>query len=554
MGDSVWSAFAKPLARPIADPLSDSADREPARGRWLLLAGLLALCAVPRVWMALASDNLFPDSVVYLETCRALERGDAQPMLDRFGLNVYPILLMLLHRTGLAWDVAGQWWSVAMGCLAVLPLFGWIRRMFDARVATVACVLYAIHPRFIYVAPLVLRDPTFWFAFNAAIYFLWRAAVEVRPTQIALAIAALAIAAHTRVEGWLLLLPTFTWLILARRRILPQWRSALAGMLLSAFLLAACGAALLLALPHDAAAGALADWRPWHHLLHWLNMLTGHSLWPRLDPSWSYPVERSGVSLVVSLLLRCVKAHTYAYMLLALVGLGCCWRVYLRPDQRGLALFTLTILVVLGLHFRRNEIDEMRYFLSMILVGLPYMALGLLAAANGLGRLAAGHRASAWAAPALACAIAVALAAGSAVQLSEYQRPELRQIVLGKWIRENLGPHHRILGSVKHMGLTAYYADGRLIPYPGSTEYAAEPLLESIAARNPSVVILWNNFRYPGVDPYIAMLDRFLQCGYEQIDARRLPPLCRDTVVLVRSARETSRNAAMPEATATTRQ
>ena len=56
--------------------------------------------------------------------------------------------------------------------LVVLPLWGWARRQFDDRVALVACLLYAVHPKFIIESPEVMRDPTFWFLFMLAIYWL----------------------------------------------------------------------------------------------------------------------------------------------------------------------------------------------------------------------------------------------------------------------------------------------------------------------------------------------------------------------------------------------
>lgn len=533
MGESARNTFWKPHL-PLGCPLGEPMGAGTLRPRPALLAALLVLCLVPRVWMALATHDLFPDSVIYLQTCRALEHGDAQPMLERFGLNTYPLLLMLLRRTGADWIVTGTWASVAAACLAVLPLFGWTRRMFDDRVATVACVLYAIHPRFIYVSPLILRDPTFWLLFNLAVYALWRAAAEVRARWIALAIVATILAAHTRVEGWLLLLPAGVWGCVARRRIAAGGRSVLGGLILAGALVAVCGAAAGMALPHDAVADDLADWRPWDQATRWLNTLSGQALWPPFEPEWEQPVQRTGIPLLVKLLTRCVKAHTYAYMLLALVGLARWWRTYLRADQRGLALFTLAVLIVLGVHFRRHQIDEMRYFLPMVLAGLPYMALGVMETVSWLGRQAGRWTSSAWATPAVAALLATALTLGTAVQIHGYERPELRQIVLGKWIRENLGPNQQILGSVKHMGLTAYYADSRLIPYPGTTQYAPQPLLRSIALRNPSVVVLWCDPCEPTSQRYNVVLKRCFQRGYEQIDSRQLPQPCRDSIVLVR--------------------
>ena len=47
-----------------------------------------------------------------------------------------------------------------MSSLTVLPLFGWTRRQFDDRLATIACLLYAVHPKLIEWSPELVRDPS----------------------------------------------------------------------------------------------------------------------------------------------------------------------------------------------------------------------------------------------------------------------------------------------------------------------------------------------------------------------------------------------------------
>ena len=78
------------------------------------------------------------------------------------------------------WELAAAVWGVTISSLVVLPLWGWARRQFDDRVALVACLLYAVHPKMIEWSPEAMRDPTFWFLFMLAIYWLWRAITEVR--------------------------------------------------------------------------------------------------------------------------------------------------------------------------------------------------------------------------------------------------------------------------------------------------------------------------------------------------------------------------------------
>lgn len=88
----------------------------------------------------------------------------------RMKLNIFPVVLLMLHRLGFDWQTAGEVWNVAMSTAAVLPLVGWIRRQFDQRVAYAAGFLYATHARLIERSPEVIRDPTFWFLFLLTIY------------------------------------------------------------------------------------------------------------------------------------------------------------------------------------------------------------------------------------------------------------------------------------------------------------------------------------------------------------------------------------------------
>ena len=149
--------------------------------RPLLLLGLVLLCLAPRALMAWKLDGLCPDGVAYIRLAELLDQGQGRGEFLRLsGVNPLPLVLVVLHRLGLDWEVAGSLWGVLMGAAVVLPLFGWLRRQFDRRVALAGCFLYAIHNELIRWSPEVLRDPTFWFLFTLGLYLLWRAVTEVR--------------------------------------------------------------------------------------------------------------------------------------------------------------------------------------------------------------------------------------------------------------------------------------------------------------------------------------------------------------------------------------
>ena len=121
-----------------------------------------------------------PDATLYIRMAAALDRGDLGGGLEKICFNPFPAILVLLHRAGLEWETAGVWWGVVISSCTALPLWGWIRRQFDRRVALAARFLYAVHPGLIRWSPEVLRDPTFWFLFSLSLYLVWRAVTELR--------------------------------------------------------------------------------------------------------------------------------------------------------------------------------------------------------------------------------------------------------------------------------------------------------------------------------------------------------------------------------------
>ena len=150
-----------------------------ARSGWTL-AGLVFLCLAVRVPMAWRITTVCSDGVVYVEQARSLENDVLQAGMRDRNANTFPIILSLLHRAGFDWQMAGTLWGVVISSLVVLPLYGWVRRQFDDRVAWMACVLYAVQPKMITWSPELMRDPTFWFLFTLSIYLLWRTITEVR--------------------------------------------------------------------------------------------------------------------------------------------------------------------------------------------------------------------------------------------------------------------------------------------------------------------------------------------------------------------------------------
>ncbi len=197
---------------PAADyPLRSGPAKPLARRDAVCLALLLLVALLPRLGLALQLGPVCDDGYFYLAVAEAYERGDLKTALWYLNINLYPILLMGFKGAGLDPLSAAKAWGVAVGTLTVLPLFGWLRRLLDRRCALAACGLYAVHPEFIEISPEPIRDATFWLLAAMSLYLFWRAAAERKLWLFGSAGIALALAAHTRSEGWLFALPAIAW-------------------------------------------------------------------------------------------------------------------------------------------------------------------------------------------------------------------------------------------------------------------------------------------------------------------------------------------------------
>ena len=558
------------LVRKPADEFPDGLARTPPPPvlprRYALLAVLLLICLVPRIWAACRWNVLWSDSIVYLHVSEALKQGDFNAAFDRVGLNTFPVILMCLRRTGLDWTVLGEWWSVLVATLAVLPLFGWIRRQFDDQVAFVGCLLYAVHPKLVGYTPLIIRDPTYWLLFSLTLYLIWRAVTEVRWWLFAAAGASLTLTVYTRSEGWLLLVPLLLWAV---------WR-----------LPAASGSRVRLALGTVTCLAMI----PLLVVLVNITWLKDHSRWEigRLDHlkmvwSWlvssaeqvldrpvlaaeptparcippegdispapaasrmdagSDAVETNTVGnkppssqftptvLCRKVVLRLLKALTYGYGLLLVVGLYGWRRVFCRRDQQALFAYGLLLFFSVWVYYARYKGIDIRYFLSIVLIALPYLALGLLGVAEWIVQSARRYSlASPRRRAAVVFGLLLATAAVGMPDATLSSRPVMtQQTELGRWILRHVGPDQTVLGPSSCLELLAYHAQARAIAFPPSVRGGGEALLDVIRVNDPAIIFVWDDLYNPNLFALSDTIAR--QCtelGYEPISSDRLPPCC----------------------------
>lgn len=505
------------------------------RTQWLAIIGLLLLCLAPRALMSLRLDYVCSDALYYISAAKALDAG--QTAEERKGL--YPWLLVGLHRAGLDWEVAGRILGVAASTLVVCPLVGWIRRRFDFRLAMLTGALYACHPNLIEWSPEPVRDPTFWLLFFTAVYFSWRAVTEGRAVLAILAGLTVAAAAQVRFEGWFLLLPLAVWTAARlRKRIAPR---RLAAAALCCLVLAPAALGMLAWSAAGQPAGAAA--RQWEHLSmarRWLASLT----LGRGDPNSAWSNLTSGAAPASGPTPAPVEAHRLRkgrlwiflhkleqgiepfYLLLMLGGLWGWRRVLFQTDQAAMLVASLAILAGMWIVLWNSRQLNGRYVFTVLILGLPYAALGLLALSNRLAAFGDRLTSRAWPKAALPYALLLALGALGASDALSSDYPFRRQAAeLGMWVdREFPGEREIVFCCARHV---AYYATGSCV------EVHPTQLRAAILERRPRAIVVNLNT----LDEYRRQELQVLitEMRFVQLAGHYLPSGNPGTVVLVRS-------------------
>jgi len=510
-----------------------------ARRTWRIwLPALLLLAALlPRALMAWKLDVICTDGALYLELAQALDRGDLQRGLQEMNLNVYPAVLVLMHRLGFGWELGAEVWGVLAASLTVLPLFGWIRRQFDDRVATVACMLYAVHPKLIGWSPEIIRDPTFWLLFTLGLYLTWRAVTEVRLGLFLAAGATITMAALTRVEGLFLVIPLALWTVwrwraleIGRGRLV--WGAALSMVALPAFVLLV-NVTLLRHHPRwEGIRGVpLVVVQKWSaRLLEWT--ATGAVTAPTPHKTTLAEEALNGIERpLLFTYLRTIERGLMPHWIVLIIAGAWCWRrVGNRRDQQPCLYLTLAILAGIWIHLAIARQSSSRYALSIVILTAPYAALGLMALGERLTCLCRRAAAPAtWhglpardgALHSAVCSAMLAVLAvyGAADALAQDYDGRRDWADLGRWIGRTYGPQAMIVGSHEMTSIVRYYAGARCHVFPSHIQ--ANDAAELLRQCRPDVVVL-SASRMPA-DARTLLLRAGRSLGLEALDGPAIP-------------------------------
>ncbi|MEX0704417.1 MAG: glycosyltransferase family 39 protein [Planctomycetales bacterium] len=585
-------SLARRPAAPFAHEEVSSVLRRALRSDSLVLLGLFALCLVPRLLMAWRLGVVCNDGYYYIRMAAAIEAGDFEQALAYLNLNVYPPILAALHRLGLEWESAGKLWGAIASSLAVLPMFGWVRAAFDRRVAVAACFLYAIHPDLIEVGVEPIREATFWLFACTSLWLIWKAVERERLGLFALAGASVALAIHTRTEGWVLVIPAVLWpcLHLARnahsrretsRRsdLIDDIRLETSRRRSNAKLLA--GPVLCLTMTPLFIVAANATLLRDHPQWEWGRLAPFQKCWRWLHDSDlarakpATPLERTshrrlvvapfataGIGHPGGLFSRgstAIAAAAHAAVeetggfvdrpevhyvrklvstlepvncLLLLAGLCASWRQLPWRTKLVLALLSWSLLGGVWIQLRESREFNGRYFLTLYLVLVPFAGIGLLLVASRVGGWA---RRRGWVAPrslAPALAIALLLAAGFwSDALSTTHPGRESQATLGRWLRAEYGPFDSVVVDPAATCI-GYYAHGELAACPDHVKHVRE----AIAEHRPQLLVVCTPDR---LAPKLrALIERQAQRhGLRPVAPDDLPDDATPCLVMVRAER-----------------
>lgn len=522
---------------------------------------LLLLCLVPRTLVAWKSAADCDDAYYYVHIADALERGHLDRALEYLNLNVYPVILMELHRLGIEWFVAGRLWSVVMGTALVLPLFDWLRRMFDARTATWAAFLYAVHPKMIEYAAEPTREATFWFLFVLSLDIFWICVEKRRVWPFALAGLALALALHTRFEGWLLLAPLAVWsaacwvrdgsarlrlgagllicvavtplvVLLANVTLLanhPRWELGRLSPIVLVENLLPASVARALPRPPDASAlpAAIAKASPISS--------TGAARTVELtsDVAVMHHLSRSGLYL-----FELTRSIGIVYLVFCALGAAASWR-QLRDPNRSV-LWLLAGAVLLGIWIRLAQLGNTngRYFLIVVLLVAPFAAAGMLVAARQLERLRPGRTGAGRRSLSAAVPVCVLLA-GCIQAFAAHHHHRAWEAGLGRWAADQCGTFESAIADFQSIR-PAYFAAGKM---PDVVTYD-EFLDKKYDLRPPDLFVVHPPAFRP--DLLVHLLQRATDLGLSPLDQSSFAASKPEYIVLVRNQ---NRVAQLPRAT-----
>ena len=499
------------------------------QAHWLLFV-LVLLCLVPRAMMAIRIPSICPDGVLYIHRAQAVESGDLRTAFQD-SLNIYPVILAVLHHAGIDWEPAAALWGVVISSLVVLPLWGWIRRQFDDRVALAACLLYVVQPKMIEWSPEIMRDQTFWFLFTLSIYWLYRAVTEVHYGYFLGTGAALTVASLARVEGLFLLVPLVFWTFWRLLALRSARRQLLTGAVLCVLVFP-----LLVLLINVGWVCSRSGWTsiylsPLARVRPWLEFVLGRDAGDGGDA----PPLRVGRMIWV-FIPTMTRGLAPIFALLMFGGIWGWRKVWRRSDHQTLFWTAVVIMCGIWIQLWFDRTICPRYALPIVLMASPFAALGLLGLTARLMRIAQwlhGGLRSRYAVMAAVAAVVIAINFADAMTSnSKYFEARRTAEQLGHWVAREFSTPPLLVGPMDITPIVSYYSHH--CPYQTYRWEAGDETILRIVTQHHAGIVLLPPGKLLKRERCLALVERMKALGLEPIVPPGLPSTSFDLLILAR--------------------
>ncbi len=453
--------------------------------RWLLPVLVLVTLAL-RITLVSQNDVISRDGLFYISCAEMIESGEVQGIPDKYMLNPYPLLIVLVARTGIDYVLAGKLISTIAATLALLPLYWFCRSAFGRRVAELAALVYALHPALAHVSSEVLREGLYWLLAFSAIAVFWSATQKNSWWQFLIG-GLLAIAATlTRVQGIVIFALAAMWWIARvwphRRHLLSvTWKPALAVSTLCALVVilamvlvpsSAWNKWQLVAMAREYAAthkSSEAKLTPADGVQAWESMSSRRSLKYLAEglPAYQYKQERLldlakdhlWPLYASDLIFHITKAFEFPTLIFLFIGL--IWgreRFWHAPRDWPLALHSFLVMGILIHHLATVHVISTRYTFALIPFVLPWSCLGFFQFSDWLQSRLEIVRRESWLRPAT-CGLVAMLAVFCVGRSFHYLRDgKSTERELGELIRETTGKK-TVIACPKSLRRVPFYAD-----------------------------------------------------------------------------------------------
>ncbi len=501
------------MAEQTLDRGTDARDRGQSALLWVFVVALAV-----RTFASFRVSVIHNDGPTFLEIANQIAAGDWSAALTHPYHPFYPFLIALARNLTGDWESAAITCSVVGGAIAVLALYLFLRDAFDARVAWVAGLIFAVTPYAVRFSSDVESEGVYLAFFLLAVVSLYRSLTD-KGRGYALAAGVLAGFAYlVRPEGMGVVIVGAG---LAGAQVIRQRRSLRAWV---GWMLASCGGFALVAGPYlvmiqsiggplrlsgkksflrlaglterepmgflDFASGLVA-YLVEHRLAAALGVLallglTGLLMYWRRRPNQIAGLGRRFdrahgrwivASVVVALLAwgaGPVAGEDFARVVISslrpevaiILVIGLMVDRRRLADDRGIFIAALVgayLLVLLGLVSNYGYLSR-RHVVPITPLVLGYAALGLLALADRLpevlARVTRGRlRLSKSAALAISVSLLVVIALPKT--FDDHRRDDRAQRQAAEWLRENHGAAGRLAASKSRV---AYYAEREWSP------------------------------------------------------------------------------------------